>query len=144
MDMLLVLLALGDVLADTAVTREYAGRVEHGLAGDADPDFLAGFVEPAQLHVSERLVRLEKGNVFGPLVGRHVDVVLLPALLADDRLDRERVHPLRAGSRHRGEAELLILLPVHVGGKPGQAAEAFLALAQRLLGRDPLADIPRN
>ncbi len=144
LDSLLVLLALGDVLADAAVTREYAGCVEYGLTGDADPDFLAGFIEPTQFHVSERLVRFEKGNVFRPLVGRYVDVVLLPALLAYDGLEGERVQPFRAGSGHRGEAELIVLLPVHVGGKLGQAAKTLLALAQRLLGRDPLADIPRN
>src|SRR6267143_5651751 len=133
MDALLVLLALGDVLADAAIAPEDAGRVEYRLAADADPDLIAGIVEPAQFHVSEWLVRLEQRDMLGPCVGGHVDVVLFPAFLADRRKGLH-VDPLRSGSAHRREAELLVLFPVHVGGKLGEAAEAFLVLAHHLFG----------
>src|SRR6185295_19184769 len=54
---LLVALARGDVLADAAVALEAARGIEHRLAADADPELLAGIVEPAQLEVLERLAR---------------------------------------------------------------------------------------
>src|SRR5882672_4894180 len=136
MDVLLVELALGDVLADAAVALESTGRVEHRLAADADPDLRAGFVQPAQLHVAELLVRLEDSHMLGPLIRGHVDVVLLPALLAYRR-EGLQVDPRGPGPAHGGEAELVVLFPIHVGRELGQAAEALLAFARHLLG--PLA-----
>src|SRR5713101_5374690 len=141
MDSLLVLLALGDVLADAAVASEGAGRVEYRLAADADPDLLAGLVEPAQFHVAERLVRLEQRDMLGPCVGGHVDVVLLPTLLADRR-EGLHVDPLRSGAAHRSEAELLVLLPVHVGGEHGQTAETLFAFAHHAFGLLALHELP--
>src|SRR5438445_3032973 len=69
--------------------------------------------------------------MLGPGVGGHVDVVLLPALLADCRKGLQ-VDTLRSASAHRREAELLVLFPVHIGGKHGQDAEALLVLAHHL------------
>src|SRR5262249_6285131 len=110
LDALLVQLALGDVLADAAVAPEYARGIEHGLAADADPDLVAGFVEPAELHVPELLVGFKVRDVLRPLVGAHVDVVLLPALPADGA-ERAHVDPFGPGPAHFGEAEVLVLLP---------------------------------
>src|SRR5207245_6365271 len=73
----------------------------------------------------------------------HIDVVLLPALLADRRRSFH-VDSLRSRPAHRSEAELLVLFPVHVGGKLRQAAEALLVLAHHpfcLLALYELTDV---
>src|SRR5882672_7055981 len=78
--------------------------------------------------------------MLGPRVGGHVDGVLLPALLAECR-EGLHIDPLRSGSAHGREAELLVLLPVHVGGKLSEAAEALLVLAHHLFGLLALSEL---
>ena len=63
LDSVFVPFAPGDVLADAAIALEDAGGIEHGFAADAYPDLLAGFVQPAQLQVMERLVRIENRHM---------------------------------------------------------------------------------
>ena len=53
---LLLLLVLGDVLADAAIAPEAPLRVEHRLAADADPAELAVGAGPQILEIVERLV----------------------------------------------------------------------------------------
>src|SRR5439155_8992569 len=79
---LLLALALGDVLADAAVSLECARGVEDRLGAGVDPQ-LPAFSLPAQLQVLERLVRLENCDMPRPVGRGHVDVVELPAPLAD-------------------------------------------------------------
>src|SRR2546429_3816844 len=81
--------------------------------------------------------------MLGPRVGGHVDVILLPALLADRRKGLE-VDPLGPRAAHRREAEMFVLLPIHVRRNLREAAEALLALAHhlfRLLALHELTDL---
>ena len=127
------LLALGDILAHPAIALERARAIENRLAADAGPDFVSGRVHPAQLQIPEWPARIENRPVRGPILRGHVHVVLFPALRADEQ-ELLRIERGRARAGKRGEAVLLILLPVRVGGKLRQAAETLLAPAKRHLG----------
>ena len=113
MDLLFALLAPRYILADAAITLEDTGSVKHGLAAHANPYFLAGFVQPAELKVMERLASIENGHMRGPVDRGHVEVALFPARLAD-KIETEFLGPCRTGSGKRGEAVLVVLLPVQI------------------------------
>ena len=137
----LAALTLGDVAADSAVAFERAGGVEHRLAAKRDPDRAGVGPRPLHLEVVKRLVALELGAVPRPVLFGQVERRLVPALAA------KVGSGVKAGvldRRHEGEAELLILLPVPVRGKRGQAAETLLAFAHRLVRGDALADVSRD
>src|SRR5207302_9517994 len=77
---------------------------------------------------------LELGAVALPVGVSQVQRGLLPALAAQVGRDVEPA-PVAYVARHEGEPELGVLLPVPVGGKLRQAAEARRACAQHVLGR---------
>src|SRR5581483_2423918 len=126
------LLPRRDVLAHAPVADEASRAIKDRLAGGADPERLA-VLDAAELEVVERLVRLEHRPVLAPFLLRKVDVSRVPAMLAEEPLAAQ-AFAFAAAAREAGEAELVVLLPVHVGGKLGKAAEALLALAQRAVG----------
>ena len=107
------MLASRYILADAAITLEDTGSVEHGLAAHANPYLLAGFVQPTELEVMERLARIENGHMRGPVDRGHVEVTLFPTGLAD-KIKTEFLGPCRTGSGKRGEAVLVVLLPVQI------------------------------
>src|SRR5207237_3581457 len=118
--------------------------VENGLAADVGVARIALHVRPADLEVVERLVRFEQGAMRVPVGVRHVERRQLPARLADVRRRRYPADAPEQRVRHLGEAEVLVLLPVPVGGELRQAAEPLLALAQRLLGPAALENDARE
>src|SRR3954447_1194958 len=136
-------LAGGDVGADAAVAAKMARVVVDRLAGYRDPARAARGIGTLHLEVAERLVALEHGAVARPVFGGYVERRLVPALAAEVGRGLE-AGALAHAARHEGEAEALVLLPVPVGRKLRQAAEARLALAQRLLAALPLGDVVEN
>jgi hypothetical protein len=137
---LLSLLARRDVPADAAVAAELALLVEDRRAAHADVAQHPVRPDARALQLAERLARRQHRLVLRPGTrqGRHV--LELPARLADRRL------PGVSGQiiglcRKVGKAQVLVLLPVPVGGKRGQAAEARFARAQRVGGELAVGDV---
>ena len=126
---LLRLLVLGDVLADAAITPEAALRVEHRLAADADPAELAVGAGAQILEIVERLVRQQRALVRLPLRIAHPVARHLPARLAHVAGGAD-AGALGKPAQIRGEAEVLVLLPVPIGGEAQQAAETIFALGR--------------
>src|SRR5207302_5329216 len=89
--------------------------------------------DPAELQIVEWLVRLKKLDVPRPVGGCHVVVVELPTLLADERSGSDPFPSAGEIVGEGGKPELLVLLPIDVGGKLGEAAKAPFAFPQLLL-----------
>src|ERR1051325_11104142 len=122
--------ALGDVARDSAIALEDPRRIEYRLAAHPHPDLAARGIEAAQLQVAKRLARLEQRAVRRPVRFAQVDVLELPALLAQKLFCTSRLDFPRRGVPERPESKLLVLLPVPVGGELGQAAKPLFALVQ--------------
>lgn len=129
---LLRLLALGDVLADAAIAAKDALLVEHRLAAHAHPAQLAVAAGSQVLEVVERTVRRELRPMALPLRLAHPERGELPARAAHV-VGRAQVR-LVGEAGVVGEAEVLVLLPVPVGGQAQQAAEAALQPLVRRVG----------
>ena len=127
-------LAVGDVMPDTAVTAEGAVPVEHRFAaGQRGVVDRAVVLVTDEFEIAEGLVRGERHLVRFPLGFGQVADANFPACLAQQRGRLDTM--LRQDCTFDpGVAELLVLLPVPVRGKLGEAPEALLALAQRRFG----------
>jgi hypothetical protein len=135
-------LARGDVLANAAVADEVPRLVVHRLAAHRDPVGSPVLIDAAELQVAKRAARLQVGAMRRPAGLGHVEVMPFPALLAD-HLCAPGIDA-RADAGDGGEAKFGVLFPVQVRGKPGEAAEARFAFAQRHLGGDPRGDVFRD
>jgi hypothetical protein len=126
-----------DVAAGAAIAAERAGLVEHGLTAHAHIEPVAAGQAHGVLEIPERFAPLERRAVRVPFGGCRVDAGDLPAPLAEQgaRVDTDAREDARRGP---GEAQLLVLLPVPVGGQVGEAPEARFALAQAALGIEPV------
>ena len=123
-------LLLGDVATDAAIADEAPVRCVHGLAADRRIAIAVIAVLAAEDDVVERLVRLEPRAVRLPSAFWRLHAGELPAGEADVLIAAVTRDVLEVAA-DRGEAELLVLLPVPVGAQRREAAEARLALGQR-------------
>src|SRR5258707_9818447 len=124
---LLGMLLLGDVAANAAIALESFFGVEDRLAADRQPAAAAARRRALHLEIAERLVTPELRAMRGPVGLAQGPARLVPAPGAERNPGGE---PRSGGRlrRHEGEPELDVLLPVPVGGKLGEAAEALLAV----------------
>jgi hypothetical protein len=144
LDFLLRLLALGDVGGDAAVSRETAGRVEHGLAAGRDvPDGSVG-QNPLVFKIAERLARGKHRLVLVPASANGRNSRQLPSAQADRTLLVEAPALFMIAAGELDEPVLRVLRPKPVGGQQAQAAESLLAFPQPRLVRPPLPDVARD
>src|SRR5205814_2838028 len=113
---------------------------EDRYAAAADEAQLAVAVHALEHELGEGLVGSELGPVRVPLpaVGDG-HFAMVPARRADVALDTHARRLVRAAAQH-GEAELLVLLPVPVGGNLEQRGQALTRLCRsgrRIAGLDP-------
>ena len=139
---LLGALLLGDVASHAAVAGEAAVGVEQRFA--AHPHVAHAAVEHRAPHqeIVERLARIEQRAVRVPAA---FDLEAgVPARLADQALLQLGVAAGDVAALEAREAVCAVELPVPVGGKVGERAEARFAVAHRALGcraSEKLADL---
>src|SRR5579859_5269928 len=126
-------LGCGHVLAHATVTREGSRGVENRLAADAQITRLTLAPDSFVREIRKWLMRFQYRPVGGPLLPGQQDSRHFPAGLADVPL-RIDADGFLHSSRHRGDPEIFVLLPVKVPGHLGQRAETRFALLQRNLG----------
>jgi hypothetical protein len=133
--------ALGGIAADAAIAEELAVHAEDRLAAQRTVAAHAIGVDALDLEIVEGQPRIESRAVRRPAGGVGTDRRPVPARPADHRVAHRPVFLVARGVHH---AVLGVGLPVEVRGKLDQAAEALLALAQRLVGGDAFADVARD
>ncbi len=95
------------------------------------------------LKVAEATMRFEVRAVLRPVCGREVQGGNFPARLATHLLKGIGARIARH-ARARNKPELLVLLPVIIGGEFSEALEALLALAQRRFGTRLFCNVVRH